>query len=68
MAILFALGLLLFGIWVVASMIITLLVMVSPIAIGLLIGYGIWRLVLAFRAIERERAAHRDQRDGEQNV
>ena len=65
MAILFGLGLLLFGIWVIASIIVTLLVMVSPIAIVVLLGYWIWRLVSVLRAIEKARATARASSKGE---
>ena len=65
MAILFGLGLLLFGIWVIASIIVTLIVMVSPIAIVVLLGYWIWRFISVLRAIEKARAVARASSKGE---
>ena len=65
MAILFGLGLLLFGIWVIASIIVTLIVMVSPIAIVVLLGYWIWRFISVLRAIEKARATARASSKGE---
>ena len=61
MSLLVAIGMLLFGIVAIASVIVTLLVMIAPAMVALLVGYGIWRLVLAFRAIERERTATREE-------
>ena len=65
MVILFGLGLLLFGIWVIASIIVTLIVMVSPIAIVVLLGYWIWRFISVLRAIEKARAVARASSKGE---
>ena len=56
MSLLIAVALLLFGLGVIASMVVTLLVMVSPIIAAVLLGYGIWRLVSALRAVEKARA------------
>ena len=68
MSFLIAIAVLLVGIGFLASAVVTLFVMVEPIGIALLAGYGILRLVSALRAIERERTVLREQREGERNV
>ena len=65
MSLLVAVALLLFGLGIIASMVVTLIVMVSPIAIVVLLGYWIWRFISVLRAIEKARATARALSKGE---
>ena len=67
MAILFALGLLLCGIGFLVLEVVTLFFLIAPVGLALMIGYGIWRVVTALRAVEKERAAARARTEGESN-
>ena len=68
MSLIIAIALLLTGIWFLVSAAVALLAMIIPGGIVLLMGYGAYQLVTTLWAIERERAAYPDQRDGKQNV